>query len=123
MNAHAMALAAYGNPRTALKPARTAEYDVIARITHRLRKGMEKGAMSFPELAAAMHENRRLWIEFASDLGSPGNALPADLKLQLLQLARFTLLHTDEVLAGRADAEILIEINTLIMRGLAGKDV
>ncbi|TVP71481.1 MAG: flagellar biosynthesis regulatory protein FlaF [Rhodobacteraceae bacterium] len=121
MNAHSMAAAAYGTPNTALKTARSAEYDVIARITARLRKAHAGGAMSFPALAEALTENRRLWIEFTVDLSDPENPLPMALKGQLLSLANFTLNHTAAILEGRESAEVLIDINTAVMRGLAGK--
>jgi flagellar protein FlaF len=121
MNAHSMALAAYGNPRTAQKTARTAEYEVIARITSRISKAQAGGAMSFPSLAEALSENRRLWTEFAVDLAAQDNQLPMALKAQLLSLAQFTLTHTDAIIAGRASADVLIEINTAVMRGLSGK--
>ncbi len=121
MNAHSMAVAAYGNPNTAQKTGRSAEYEVIARITWRLRKAIDGGAASFPALAEAMTENRRLWTEFASDLARSENQLPDSLKVQLLNLAQFTLIHTNAVLEGRADADVLVEVNTAIMRGLSGK--
>ena len=120
MNAHALAAASYGNPTTALKTARTAEYEVIARITARLRKALDGGQLSFPALAEAMTENRRLWTEFATDLAAQENKLPESLKVQLLNLAQFTLNHTNAVLEGRASADVLIDINTAIMRGLSG---
>lgn len=121
MNAQTMAAASYGNPATALKTARTAEYEVIANITARLRKALDGGPLTFPALAAAMTENRRLWTEFAVDLGSDENKLPDGLKTQLLSLAQFTMNHTNAVLQGHASAEVLIDINTAIMRGLSGK--
>lgn len=121
MNAHALAVAYYGNPTTALKTARAAEYDVIARITSRLKQALSGGALSFPALVVALNENRQLWTEFAADVATPGNDLPKQLKLQLLNLAHFTITHTAAVLEGRASAEVLVDINTAIMRGLSGK--
>lgn len=121
MNAYALAVASYGNPTTALKTARAAEYDIVARITARLRHAEDGGAMSFPALVAALNDNRKLWTEFATDLASPGNNLPKELKIQLLNLAQFTMTHTSAVLAGRAKVDVLVDINTAIMRGLSGK--
>ncbi|MGL4415016.1 flagellar biosynthesis regulator FlaF [Roseinatronobacter monicus] len=121
MNAHTLANAAYGQPNTAQKTPRSAEYDVIARITSRLRTAVESSPQNFAHVAQAMYENRRLWTELASDLSGSGNGLPDTLRLQLLQLAAFTLRHTDEVLAGRAEAAVLVDVNLAIMRGLSGK--
>lgn len=122
MNAHALAAATYGNPSNAQKTARTAEYQVIARITSRLQRAHADRANGFAALAEALTENRRLWTEFAIDLASAENTLPDALKLQLLQLANFTLRHTEAVLRAGASADVLIDINIAIMRGLAGKD-
>lgn len=122
MNAHALAVAAYGNPTKAQKTARDAEYEVVARITARLHQAHLGGALSFPALAEALAENRRLWTEFASDLASDDNHLPEGLKITLLNLAQFTLTQTDAILRGRGSAETLIEINTAILRGLAGRE-
>ncbi len=126
MNAQSMAIAAYGNPRTAQKTARAAEYEVMARITSRLRKAQNDNResvkfLSYPALAEALVENCRLWTRLAADLMDSDNPLPEALKGQLLSLAQFTLSHTDEIFEGRESAEVLIEINTAVMRGLAGK--
>lgn len=121
MNAHSLAVAAYGKPNTAQKTARSAEYEIIARITSRMRKAQAGGATSFPALAEALTENRRLWTAFVVDLAAPDNQLPMALKAQLLSLAQFTLTHTDAIVAGHASADVLIEINTAVMRGLSGK--
>lgn len=121
MNAHILACAAYGQPNTAQKTPRSAEYDVIARITSRLRSAIEASPPNFPNVAQTMYENRRLWNELAVDLVGSGNGLPDALRLQLLQLAIFTSRHTDDVLAGNADPAVLVDINLAILRGLSGK--
>lgn len=122
MNAHALAAANYGNPSNVQKTARTAEYQVIARITARLQRAQAERANGFAALAEALTENRRLWTEFAIDLASVENTLPDPLKLQLLQLAQYSLRHTEAVLRSDASPDVLIDINLAIMRGLSGKD-
>lgn len=122
MNVHALAVATYGNPQTAQKTARTAEYQVIARITSRLQNAYAQGATGFPALAEALTENRRLWVEFASDVASAENALPESLRVQILNLAQFVLRHSERVLSTSESAEVLIDINLAIMRGLSGRD-
>lgn len=121
MNAHSLAATYYGNPSTALKTARSAEYDVIARVTSRIKQEIDGGAMSFPNLAMALDDNRRLWTEFAVDLASPENHLPISLKVQLLNLAQFIITHTGAIMDGQGSADVLVDINTAIMRGLSGK--
>ena len=57
----------------------------------------------------------------AADLADPGNGLPDALKAQLLSLARFSLRHSDRVLAGNATSAVLIDVNISIMKGLRGE--
>ncbi len=121
MNAHAQAIATYGNPKKIQKTARAAEYEVIAQITSNLQRASKDPGHSFPELVAALVQNRRLWTEFAIDLASTENQLPLSLKLQLLSLARFVEKQTDFVLDGTGSATVLIDINYALMCGLSGK--
>ncbi|MBZ0122522.1 MAG: flagellar biosynthesis regulator FlaF [Roseovarius sp.] len=121
MNATSQAQAAY---RTAANPIRTprgAEYDAFARITGRLRTASRPPA-GFGDLAAAIHDNRRLWAILAADAAGEGNLLPPELRARILYLAEFTRLHSGRVLRAGAPAEPLIGINTAVMRGLAGRD-
>lgn len=121
MNAMQQAQAAY---RTAANPIRTprgAEYDAFARITGRLRSASRPPAR-FRDLAAAVHDNRRLWAILATDAAGDGNLLPPELRARILYLAEFTRIHSGHVLRTGAPADPLIEINTAVMRGLAGRD-
>lgn len=121
MSAPALARGAYRSQMHATSAPRDTEYDLLARITGRLRQAMaECGPAAFPALAAAMHDNRRLWTAFAVDLADPGNALPRDLRARLFHLSEFVSAHTDRVLAGDALPEVLIEVNLAVMRGLHG---
>lgn len=117
MTAHTLARAAYGRPEAATRTPRAIEYDLLARVTHRLCTSMAPGA-SFASLAQALHENRILWNALAVDVAAEGNGLPADLRARLFYLAEFTEAHSRKVLAGGATAAALIEVNTAVMRGL-----
>lgn len=113
---------AYRQVASPTRTARSAEYEVVARITHRLRTANHQGRTAFPELVAALDENRRLWSAFAEDVANPQNALPKDLRARIAYLAEFTFGQTSKILAGTASALPLIEINTAIMRGLRGQE-
>ena len=113
---------AYCQVATPTRTAKGAEYEVVARITHRIKSATHQGKAAFPELVAALDENRRLWSAFAEDVASPQNALPQDVRARIAYLAEFTFGHTGKVLAGTANAAPLIEINTAIMRGLRGQE-
>ena len=120
MNAHAQALHAYGQAAAPIRTFRGTEYEIVARITHRLRAAARTGRRNFPELAAALSENRRLWTALAADVASAGNGLPETLRARLFYLAQFTESHSREVLKGRAKVAPLLEINLAVLRGLRG---
>lgn len=119
MDAHARASASYGGAQLAVKSPRQIEYQAFARITHALgAAASDAGPAAFPRLAAALHENLKLWTVIATDVALPGNALPNPLRARLFYLAEFTRVHTKKVLSREAEAAPLIEINTTVMRGL-----
>lgn len=121
MNALSQAHRAYSAMSAPTRTARSAEYDAVARITQKLQKAAVQGPAGFPALAEALHDNRKLWNIFAVDVAGTRNPLPAELRARIFYLAEFTHHHTGQVLAGRASAETLIDINTAILRGLRGE--
>ncbi|MEL6236851.1 MAG: flagellar biosynthesis regulator FlaF [Pseudomonadota bacterium] len=121
MQSTAVAQNAYAQAGRAEATPRRTEYQAFARVTHRLVAAHADGKPGFPKLAAAITENRKLWTILAEDLAQEDNALPEGLRAGLLSLAIFTTRHTDAVLAGTADAQPLIDVNTAVMRGLRGE--
>ncbi len=116
MNAVALAKTAYNtSSRAPLRTSRGTEYDAFAKVTHQLGRAQ---TASFADLAAALHENRRLWTLLAADVAEVGNGLPDDLRARIFYLAEFTADHSRKVLSGEEEVSILIEINTAVMRGL-----
>ena len=122
MNAFDMARTAYGS-QTGVRTDRGVEYDTFARITAALRKATEAAKENFGGFAKALDDNRRLWTIIAADVADGGNMLPKQLRAQIFYLAEFTLTQTSRILRGEASADILIEINTMIMRGLRSQEV
>jgi len=112
-NAYQAATRAMGTPRDI-------EYGVFRRVTGDISHAMRE-ERPFSDLAAALHENMRLWTAITADLAGEGNALPQRLRAQLIGLAQFTRTHTNAVLRREADAAVLVEINTAVMRGLRGQ--
>lgn len=120
MNINAEARSAYAAAASPIRTARTSEYAIFAKVTHKLKDVDETDKAAFPRLAAAVTDNQRLWGALFEDLIHEGNALPAPLKAQLIGLAEFVRKHSLKVLAGKASVLPLIDINTSIMRGLRG---
>lgn len=124
MNALNMARMAYSSTSKGAAPIRTprgTEFDVIARITSQLKAAAADPKRDYAAFVRALHENRRLWTIFATDLADSDNTLPQALRARLFYLAEFTIQHTSKILRGSATTEVLIEINTSVMRGLQGE--
>ncbi|MFO1105063.1 MAG: flagellar biosynthesis regulator FlaF [Amaricoccus sp.] len=121
MSINADARSAYAAAASPIRTARTSEYAIFAKVTHKLKDVDESDKTAFPRLAAAVSDNQRLWRALFEDLVHEGNALPIPLKAQLIGLAEFVRKHSLKVLAGKASVLPLIDINTSIMRGLRGE--
>ena len=116
MNSFALAQRAYAPTAAPVRSNRSIEYDVIARITYRLKTAIKGQAL--PPLLEALHENRKLWRTLAVDVADDGNGLPQDLRARIFYLAEFTDHHTKKVIREKASAVPLLEVNTAILRGL-----
>lgn len=109
---------AYSSPSAPIRTPRGTEYEALADVTRAIRKAATAGRAEFRALVTALHRNRQLWTIFAASVADPENGLPAPLRAQIFYLFEFTMHHTSEVLAGRADAAPLIDVNAAIMQGL-----
>ena len=118
VNATQKAQNAYRNNAQAAKTTRDTEYDTFARITSRIKTAATKGRACYNDLAAALHDNRRLWTVLAADVASKSNELPPEIRARIFYLNEFTQKHSALVLRKKAGVRPLIEINVAIMRGL-----
>ena len=122
MTAHfTAARSVYARPEAPQKTPRSLEYDLLARITKRLGQAAAARRENCPALMAALDENLRLWSTLASDVADSGNTLPSKLRAQLFYLYEFTNLHSKAVRADKGSVDVLIDINTAVMRGLRGE--
>lgn len=121
MSALQQASAAYRMQTRTVGTTRSIEYDVLARITRQLQQAAQAGPGVTGALASALHDNRRLWTIFATEVADRNNPLPRDLRARLLYLADFTQQHSSKVLLHGAPLDPLIDVNTSVMRGLAGQ--
>ncbi len=121
MSTHSLAQNAYGRSSATVRAPRSIEYDLFARTTHRLSHCFADRVANFPAFAAALNENNRLWRTLAVDLSDAGNALPGELRARLFYLYEFTAVHSRKLLKGEGSVDVLVEINTAVMRGLRGQ--
>ncbi|GAA4221913.1 flagellar biosynthesis regulator FlaF [Sagittula sp. NFXS13] len=121
MNAQTQALRAYAqNARTTQTPRGT-EYELIARVTHRIKAAAEAGPMQYPKLVEALSDNQRLWTALAVDVADDRNQLPQELRARIFYLAEFVQLQTSKVLTRKGRITPLLEINAAILKGLSGR--
>ena len=120
MNTLNFARTAYARPQAPARTPRSVEYEALARVTQRLTGGWAGRKTDFPALAEAVSDNTRLWSTLAADVALPENGLPAPLRAQLFYLFQFSEAQGRKVLAGTAGVEVLVDINTAVMRGLRG---
>lgn len=123
MNTQTLAQAQRGyaqHARTTQTP-RSTEYELIARVTHRIKAAAEAGPRAYPRLVEALSDNHRLWTTLAVDVADADNGLPQELRARIFYLAEFVQQHTSKVLARKARIGPLLEINAAILRGLSGR--
>ena len=111
----------YSQPDASLRSTRSIEYEALARATRLLTAAWPNRKHDLASLANALNENRLLWSTLAADVASSENGLPAPLRAQLFYLYEFTEQHSRIVLEGRGSIEVLVDINTAVMRGLRGQ--
>ncbi|MCF6304706.1 MAG: flagellar biosynthesis regulator FlaF [Rhodobacteraceae bacterium] len=118
MNTAVMAKSLYGKPTQEVGTKRGIEYKAFSKATARLAEFTGTDSDDFAGLAEALCENQLLWTVLAADVAGDGNGLPEQLRAQIFYLTQFTNHHTKLVLNHKASPDILVEINTSIMRGL-----
>lgn len=124
LNTDALARSAYANVSAIAPQPRDTEYRAFAEATRRIAAHAGKQDQ-FPKLAEAIYLNQKLWIMLAAGVADDANELPAPLRAQIFNLAEFVRGHSAKVLQETETADVLVEINTAMMRGLrpgAGAD-
>ena len=121
MNSQSLAKTAYTQGKTPIRTPRGTEYELFARVTHKLRVAAAKGKPGFAALADAVHHNRQLWTLLASNVADKNNTLPKELRARLFYLSEFTHDYSTKVLSKGASIAPLVEVNAAVMRGLRGK--
>ena len=102
---------------------RSIEYQAFAHVTQALTSVNRDAPDYFAKLFEALHKNLKLWTILSVEVANDNNELPAELRANLFYLAEFTRAHTAKVQAGKADTDVLIDINRMVMRGLRGQTV
>ncbi len=114
-----MSLKAYKSTVQRAENPREAEYRLFGQVTRALIEADRLDASDFQGRMDALDWNRRLWSTLATDCADPGNGLAPALKASIISLSIWVSKHTSAVMRGEEEIETLVEINRIIMQGLA----
>ena len=114
-----MSLQAYQQAATRAESPRDTEYRLFAQVTRALMDAAKLDPMDIGGRMDALDWNRRVWSVFAADCGHPDNGLPKPLRASIISLSLWVGKHTSLVIRREEDFEPLIEVNRMIMQGLA----
>jgi flagellar protein FlaF len=100
------------------KEARERERTALERAIELLKVAEQKGPNSV-EAVEALHFVRRLWGIFIEDLAKPENALPQQLRADLVSVGIWVTREVEEIRQGRStDFKGLIDVCRTISEGL-----
>jgi flagellar protein FlaF len=98
--------------------AKDRERQLLTRSIQLLMEASKAGVDSMQAIEA-LHFMNRVWTTFVEDLGSPDNALPKQLRANLISIGLWILREGEEVRQGRSNNfEGLIEVSQIIRDGL-----
>lgn len=98
--------------------AKDRERQVLDRSIDMLKQARLTGANSL-DAVDALHFTTRVWTTFLDDLGNPENALPKELRANLISIGLWVLRETEDIRQGRtANFDGVIEVSQIIRDGL-----
>jgi flagellar biosynthesis activator protein FlaF len=114
-----MSLQAYQQAATRAEDPRQTEYRLFAQVTRALVEAAKCDPLDFRGRVDALDWNRRLWMVLGDACASPENKLPPSLRASIISLSIWVGKHTSAVIRRTEEIEPLIEVNRMIMQGLA----
>ena len=115
-----MSLQAYKTAATRTENPREMEYRLFGQVTRALMHAATVDPTDIATRIDALDWNRRLWSALATDCADPDNAMDKSLRAQIISISLFVSKHSSAVMRGEDDFEALIDINKMVMQGLAG---
>ena len=98
--------------------AKDRERQLLTRSIDMLTAAASVGRESM-EAIEALHFTNRVWTSFVEDLGSSDNALPKELRANLISIGLWLLRETEDIRQGRTNNfEGLIEVSQIIRDGI-----
>ena len=115
-----MSLQAYKAAATRAENPREMESRLFGQVTRALMHAATVDPTDIATRIDALDWNRRLWSALATDCADPDNAMDQALRARIISISLFVGRHSSAVMRGEEDFEPLIDINRMIMQGLAG---
>jgi flagellar biosynthesis activator protein FlaF len=98
--------------------AKDREKQLLSRSIDMLIDARSNGPQS-REAIEAIHFMSRVWTHFIEDLGNPDNALPKELRANLISIGLWLLREAEEIRQGRSEnVDGLIEVSQIIRDGM-----
>lgn len=116
-----MSLQAYHRVSQQAEGPRQTEYRLFGQVTRALIEASQIPEDDFQGRMEALDWNRRMWSALASDCARADNALPETLRASIISLSLWVGRHTTAVMKREETFEPLIDVNRIIMQGLAGQ--
>lgn len=113
-----MGVSAYQRVREVSESPRAMERRLFNQVTGGLIDAQHR-RLSGSALADILHWNRELWAHMAVMCGDGDNGLPRELRASIISLSLWVDRHSSAVMTGRAEISDLIDVNRLIIDGLA----
>ena len=113
-----MSLQAYQTAAQRAEHPRELEYRLFGDVTRALLLAAEAPVADFQTRIKALDWNRRMWGALANDCSHDGNALPLQLRANIVSLSLWGGRHTSAVMRREEAFAPLIELNRTIMQGL-----
>jgi flagellar protein FlaF len=114
-----MSLQAYQQASARAESPRELEYRLFGQVTRALIDAAAADPLDVKSRMDALDWNRRLWSTLATDCASPENNLPDPVKAQIISLSLWVNRHTSAVIRRQEEIGPLVDINRIIMQGLA----
>ena len=114
-----MSLQAYHRVAQQAEDPRQTEYRLFGQVTRALIEASQADETDFQTRIDALDWNRRLWGVLAGDCAKADNRLPEALRAQIISLSLWVNRHTSAVMRREEEIADLVEINRMIMQGLA----
>lgn len=116
-----MSVKAYKAAASHAENPRDTEYRLFGQVTRALMSAAKTDRTEFQTRIDALDWNRRMWTTLATSCSDNTNNLPDALRASIISLSLWVSSHTSEVMRGKESFDELIEVNRIVMQGLAPK--